>query len=876
MPTNNTGVQTRAMAQRTDSKPQETQNQNMNPTVELYKSKDESIKDFVRKHGTIALDWYVPNFSNSRVGDLIEQRLQIETADGKIVFSCPTLSEFFRTSNFELDLKTGQVFTYLSPPENIGISCQKDPFDLEFLRNILREEQDISMAQEESLERIPNIKKLAGPADTMSLEETEQKIRQFCHLWKLYADTSVELKKKSELSQDSAVAACRVYVPYMSDIARQLEEVRKIFAIEKEVRTIKNRGYFPVPHINPQEEKIETAKDKDKILERIDELAMAMIQATRQSEENLAREQSQARARDEQLRSVRQTDRSGLNFFAQANSTPVRNKNQRTDNQGVHFKTNPTRHVYSTTSDDNNPYEPPENDSIIQTASPLQPEQPATNTAKPMSRSTTVGTHRTTNVLGTENRSGPICFRCGERGHLRFNCTERVFCDYCKTYNHNSRVCRKQPDNTPSPTGSQITMGYHPTAKPPPLTNNQPPNNQFFHNLFENNQPRTSTIIQTPYAGASPTTPADLMEGLTQIVNQATKNNKRDETAKQMMKNIKIFDGSNKAEYINWISQVEAAAKFTNTPFRELICQSTAPAMLHIFSELSAMATDEDIKEAILTNYSDIPSTTEAATRLQNIQIAAHEPLVTFNHRYEAIHKVAFGIPTRQQENKTVLIEYAKKLPTNTRDKLLRKLAKKNSYIKTLEDAFKQAIDINKENSFVEAATGRSNDQANTRIDTQINELEDSFQDYDINAMSTRANNRTDRSWNNSFDKPSQKNNSFNSSYISRSNYRDNNYSGSEDNRNRQGSQRDYNRSKGYQQTTRYNQRNQNYQYRYKNNQDRNRFDNKRRPNKYQHHRNQHKAQIIFEFSDQNMMEMMQTVRGFINLIKANPTTRDH
>ena len=764
MPTDNTGMQTRAMAQRTDSEPQETQNQNVNPTVELYKNKDESFKDFVRKHGTITLDWYVPNFSNSRVGDLIQQRLQIETADGKIVFSCPTLSKFFRTSNFELDLKTGQVFTYLSPPENIGISCQKDPFDLEFLRNMLWEEQDISMAQEESLERIPNIKKLAGPADTMSLEETEQKIRQFCHLWKLYADTSVELKKKSELSQDSAVAACRVYVPYMSDIARQLEEVRKIFAIEKEVRTIKNRGCFPVPHINPQEEKIETAKDKDKILERIDELATAMIQGARQSEENLAREQEQARARDEQLSSVRQTDRSGLNFFAQANSTPVRNENQRTDNQGVHFKTNPTRHVYSTTSDDNNPYEPPENDSIIQTASPLQPEQPATNTAKLMSRSTMVGTHRTTNVSGTDNRSGPICFRCGERGHLRFNCTERVFCDYCKTYNHNSRVCRKQPDNTPSPTGSQIAMGYHPTATSPPLTNNQPPNNQFFHNLFENNQPRTSTMIQTPYAGASPTTPADLMEGLTQIMNQATKNNKRNDTAKQMMKNIKIFDGSNKAECINWISQVEEAAKFTNTPFCELICQSMAPAMLHIFSELSAMATDEDIKEAILTNYSDIPSTTEAATRLQNIQIAAHEPLVTFNHRYKAIHKVAFGILTRQEENKTVLIEYAKKLPTNTRDKLLRKLAKKNSYIKTLEDAFKQAIDINKESSFVEAATGQSNDQANTRIDTQINELEDSFQDYDINAMSTRANNRSDRSWNNSFDKPSQKNNSFNSS----------------------------------------------------------------------------------------------------------------
>ena len=79
IPTDNTGVQTRAMAQCTDSEPQETQNQNVNRTVELYKCKDESIKDFVRKHGTIALDWYVPNFSNTRVGDLIEQRLPIKS-----------------------------------------------------------------------------------------------------------------------------------------------------------------------------------------------------------------------------------------------------------------------------------------------------------------------------------------------------------------------------------------------------------------------------------------------------------------------------------------------------------------------------------------------------------------------------------------------------------------------------------------------------------------------------------------------------------------------------------------------------------------------------------------------------------------------------
>ena len=258
------------------------------------------------------------------------------------------------------------------------------------------------------------------------------------------------------------------------------------------------------------------------------------------------------------------------------------------------------------------------------------------------------------------------------------------------------------------------------------------------------------------------------------------------------------------------------------------------------------------------------------------MQIAANEPLVTFNHRSEAIHKVAFGMSPRQQDNKTAIVEYAKKLPTNTRDKLLRKIAKKNSYIKTLDDAFRQAIEINRETSFVEAAAGRYNDQSDTKIETQINELEDSFQEFDINAMNTRSTNRSrDRSWNSSFDRSSSRNNSLKSSQNSRSNYRDHSYSSNNNSYNRQGYNRDNSNSRGYQQQPRYEQRNQNYQNRYDNNKDRIRFDNRRRPNKYQHHRNQHKAQVIFKFSDQNMMEMMQTVRGFINFIKANPTTRE-
>ena len=108
----------------------------------------------------------------------------------------------------------------------------------------------------------------------------------------------MELKKKSELSWESAVAACKVYGPYISDILQQVDEVMKIFAMEKELRRIKNRGHFLVPLITPQGNKIETSHDKDKVLEAVDEEITEMLNAVKESEENYEREQEQARIRD--------------------------------------------------------------------------------------------------------------------------------------------------------------------------------------------------------------------------------------------------------------------------------------------------------------------------------------------------------------------------------------------------------------------------------------------------------------------------------------------------------------------------------------------------------------------------------------------------
>ena len=110
------------------------------------------------------------------------------------------------------------MYTYLNPPEDIGVPCQQEQFDLELLAEKLQNDLDNSELRMEELERISLVKKIAAPADIMDLEEVEYKIRQYCQLWKLYAEISVELKRKSKLSRESIVTVCKVYGSYISDI----------------------------------------------------------------------------------------------------------------------------------------------------------------------------------------------------------------------------------------------------------------------------------------------------------------------------------------------------------------------------------------------------------------------------------------------------------------------------------------------------------------------------------------------------------------------------------------------------------------------------------------------------------------------------------
>ena len=62
--------------------------------------------------------------------------------------------------------------------------------------------------------------------------------------------------------------------------------------MEKELRSIKNRGYFPVPQLSPEECKIETIQDKEVLMKEINEIAVEMLNAIKECEENYKKERN--------------------------------------------------------------------------------------------------------------------------------------------------------------------------------------------------------------------------------------------------------------------------------------------------------------------------------------------------------------------------------------------------------------------------------------------------------------------------------------------------------------------------------------------------------------------------------------------------------
>ena len=180
---------------------------------------------------------------------------------------------------------------------------------------------------------------------------------------------------------------------------------------------------------------------------------------------------------------------------------------------------------------------------------------------------------------------------------------------------------------TPAETGIAFHDDmYHPVATMPMINPQlEPQLHAGLHIL------RQQDLITAAYQAMSPAA-SNVTDALTQILMQVMQN-KQESTNKRLIKNIEIFDSTDKSKCIDWLIQVEAAAQFMNAPLKDIVLSQVSPAIYSILKGLPTDATDEEVKQLILSNFSDGGTTTEAASRLENLKMDKNEPLITLNAR---------------------------------------------------------------------------------------------------------------------------------------------------------------------------------------------------------------------------------------------------
>ena len=621
--------------------------------------------------------WYIPDLKNTQLKNIADSRLPHPNDPLEILLNVPELKRFFKTSTFEICIDNGKMYTYTDPKVDIGVGLEPDPFDIDKLEDHFKEHTKVTEVKHQ-MERIPLMERTSPTTEVMPLREFKTNVGKFFKLCRMYGETSCELSRRSSGSKEETTKAYDVLQPYISDILEQIEKGQALFRIEREVRNRKGRGRLCIPYITPKEKLITNAKQLKEFIDAVDDDLTGVIESVREQEEEFEnREQArrEEEARQEQLR--RNTRSTGLGYQA-ATSTPLRtqapyptaNHNRQT-NRGILFDPNPTRHSYAHAADTNS------NDDYEQfSGDSMSHDMDMNDRISPTGDRDTNGEHRndwhqthgtgygtcttgTTGHTGFQNkhsqypqRNTITCYRCGEQGHIRTAClVPEVYCNNCRTSNHGTRACKRYNNTNSSPPNSNSSQGYHPTPSPPQGETN---------GLFA--PTKSSTAVHSPIPGTTThSETANITAAMTQAVQQGVSRAIGEgDVSKQMLKNLERFDGKDRSKCLEWLSNIEVIAQHSKKSFRELICQSMSPSLLHIFSSVSAFASDQDIKEILLANYSDVPSMAEAVAKLQNMQISPDEPLATFNARYQQIHQVAYDTSPDKQMNKTVIIDYVR------------------------------------------------------------------------------------------------------------------------------------------------------------------------------------------------------------------------
>ena len=207
---------------------------------------------------------------------------------------------------------------------------------------------------------------------------------------------------------------------------------------------------------------------------------------------------------------------------------------------------------------------------------------------------------------------------------------------------------------------------------------------------------------------------ADALQQAIQMgVDAQAQENKNERMDKQFEK-VKVFDGSKPSECHPWLEEVHALCIQTGRLICEMLLLCAGQAVRDFITDMSPEATDDQIKNDLITGYSDLQGLGCKQSAYDSIMQQPDEPLWSYIVRYSRLFKLLNGTAPDDIRMRTTSMHFVNTLHNYLSSKVENRLLGMNEKNYSLGDTFKVALEcelkaIALERPHVKCTTGSTN-----------------------------------------------------------------------------------------------------------------------------------------------------------------------
>ena len=156
---------------------------------------------------------------------------------------------------------------------------------------------------------------------------------------------------------------------------------------------------------------------------------------------------------------------------------------------------------------------------------------------------------------------------------------------------------------------------------------------------------------------------------------------------------VKVFDGSKPSECHPWLEEVHALCIQTGRPFHEMLLLCADQAVHDFITAMSPDATDDQIKNDLITGYLNLQGLGCKQAAYDNITQKPDEPLRSYIVRYSRLFKLLNGTAPNDVKMRTTSMHFVNSLHSYLSSKVENRLLGMNERNYSLGDIFKVTLE---------------------------------------------------------------------------------------------------------------------------------------------------------------------------------------